>query len=191
MNGGLLLALGGALAAVLAGSAVLPAVGGLMGAYRLASVGWRVASVMGSGRFTPVEGAGGDVLKWVPASGCRLAALEQPQRRERQLCDTSSGAQSPQLPPPDPSATPALPARPRRLDLWWRPLPVVFLPLSAALVRERDGWVLVDAGAGNSWSQAYATKCAPAAKVCSGVSGAAVGSAGAPERPPHCASGLW
>ncbi|PSC69117.1 MBL fold metallo-hydrolase [Micractinium conductrix] len=47
----------------------------------------------------------------------------------------------------------------RRLDLWWRPLPVLPLPLSAHLVRSGgSGWVLVDAGAPNSWSQSYATR---------------------------------
>lgn len=80
MNSGLLLAVGAALAAILAVSAVLPAVGGLMGAWRLASVGWRVAAMLGSGHFSPVEGAGGDVLKCVVVLH-RLAAeaaFEQP-----------------------------------------------------------------------------------------------------------------
>lgn len=138
---GLLLALGAALAAILAGSAVLPAVGGLMGAWRLASVGYKLALMFGSGRFTPVEGAGGDVLKCVGSlwlgSGCRTP----PSNKDY----PSAGA-----PPSAPGAC--------RLDLWWRPVPVVLLPLSEALVREQDGWVLVDAGAGDNWSQAYATK---------------------------------
>lgn len=44
-----------------------------------------------------------------------------------------------------------------RLDLWWRPAPVAIVPLTAFLVKEGHSWVLVDAGAPDSWSQSYAT----------------------------------
>ena len=45
-----------------------------------------------------------------------------------------------------------------RLDLWWRPLPVLLIPVTAVLVREGHNWVLIDAGAPDSWSQAYASR---------------------------------
>ncbi|EFN52382.1 hypothetical protein CHLNCDRAFT_58851 [Chlorella variabilis] len=103
----LLLAAAVGLAAVLLGSAALPAVGGVLGAWRLSTVGYRLMNLVGSGRFELVHGVKKDVY---------------------------------------------------RLDLWWRPLPVLLLPVSAVLVKEGGGWVLVDAGAPDSWSQAYASR---------------------------------
>lgn len=35
---------------------------------------------------------------------------------------------------------------------------MLLLPVSAVLVKEGGGWVLVDAGAPDSWSQAYASR---------------------------------
>ena len=53
-----------------------------------------------------------------------------------------------------------------RLDLWWRPLPVVMLPLASFLVKDGSGrWALVDAGAVDSWSQSYASRLTAAVKA--------------------------
>ena len=53
----------------------------------------------------------------------------------------------------------------RRLDLWWRPLPVVVMPLTAILVREGHSWILIDAGAPDSWSQGYASRLVQAVQA--------------------------
>jgi hypothetical protein len=52
-----------------------------------------------------------------------------------------------------------------RLDLWWRPLPIVVMPLTAVLVREGHSWALIDAGAPDSWSQGYASRLVKAVQA--------------------------
>lgn len=52
-----LLAVAVALVAVLTGSTLLPAVGSAFGFWGVASGGWRLWSLMGSGRFNQLSGA--------------------------------------------------------------------------------------------------------------------------------------
>ena len=59
----LLLAAAVGLAAVLLGSAALPAVGGVLGAWRLSTVGYRLMNLVGSGRFELVHGVKKDVYR--------------------------------------------------------------------------------------------------------------------------------
>ena len=138
MNRAVLLAAAVGLLAVM-GSTVIPAVGGLLGFWRFGSVGWKLLHVMGTGQFAPVAGASKDVFRCAqlplptpapPFGSCRLVGT---------AVDLSSLLVD------------------CRLDLWWRPLPVVVMPLTAVLVREGHTWALIDAGAPDSWSQGYAS----------------------------------
>lgn len=183
----------GLLAIVLGFSGFLPLGGGLLGSF--AALGWArwLFNLSGSGKFVKVS-LGPDVYRWGPAVPKRAAAvlaaaLEWLSPRSAVLprpCPLPSGnslilqegalaaaatataggcIHRPSRRQICASASPRCPP-PRRLDLWWRPLPFALLPLTSILIKDASGsWVLIDAGAGDSWSQSYATRLAAAVKV--------------------------